>query len=230
MSHQLSLNLQLRDDATLSSFYPGDNHQALMAVSTFAEDQGEPFLYLWGKEGVGRSHLLQAVCHAATERGLSALYLPLGTQNELFPEFLEGTETLPLVCIDDIHFIAGNRVWEEALFHLFNRIRMENGRLLMAGDLPPAKLKLGLPDLKSRLSWGVVYQLHALTDEQKLSALQMRASCRGLQLDKTVGRFLLNRCPRNMVELFQTLEVLDRASLTEQRRLTIPFVKQILGV
>jgi DnaA family protein len=230
MSNQLSLNLQLRDDATLTSFYPGENQETLMAVTAFAKGEGEPFLYLWGQAGVGRSHLLQAVCHAATENSVSVLYIPLLTQNTIPSEFLQGIETLPLVCIDDVQKISGNALWEEAIFHLFNRIKMENGRLLVSANVPPTQLAINLPDLKSRLSWGVVYQIHPLRDEDKLQALQCRARYRGLQLDKTVGRFLLNRCPRNMVQLFHTLELLDKASLTEQRRLTIPFVKQVLGV
>jgi DnaA family protein len=91
-------------------------------------------------------------------------------------------------------------------------------------------MAIKLPDLKSRLAWGVVYQLHALSDEQKLDALKLRAQGRGLDLDLPVGKFLLRRCPRNMAQLFETLELLDQASLAQQRRLTIPFVKEVLGV
>ncbi len=98
------------------------------------------------------------------------------------------------------------------------------------GDVPPAQLRVKLMDLKSRLGWGVVYHLHGLSDEQKLEALRLRAQGRGLELDGSVGRFLLRRCPRDMGQLFLMLEELDQASLAEQRRLTIPFVKDVLGV
>lgn len=230
MLAQLPLNIQLRDDATLESYYAGDNQQAWQAVNEISHGAGENFLYLWGKYGVGRSHLLQAACHKARGLGVAAVYIPLQESLFLSPQFVQGLENIPLVCLDDIQSIAGQAIWEETLFHLFNRIRAQNTRLLIAASDSPKNIAVQLPDLKSRLAWGVTYQLQALTDDQKLDALALRAHCRGLELSKTVGQFLLSRCPRNMTELFQTLEQLDKASLAEQRRLTIPFVKQVLGV
>lgn len=224
---QLPLNIQLRDDATLASFYPGDNTEALNAIVDISLMVGENFVYLWGMEA-GKTHLLQAACQSAGEMGTAAVYIPLEEYCHLPPTVLQGVEELPLVCIDDLDKIAGIQSWEEALFHLFNRIRAQNGRLLVAANVAPVYLNVHLADLKSRLSWGVVYQLHRLDDEQKLGALQLRARLRGLQLTKTVGQFLLHRCARRFSELFAMLEILDRASLAEQRRLTIPFVKQVL--
>lgn len=230
MAVQLPLNLQLRDDATLASFFPADNIEVFEAVTQMVEGLGEPFLYVWGKAGSGRTHLLQAACQAAGEKDISAVYLPLQGSKNLSSDIFQGVEDVPLVCIDDIESLAGLSFLEEGLFHLFNRIRLKNGRLLVASNTPPKHLKIHLEDLKSRLASGVVYQLHCLTDEQKIMALQLRAECRGLHLTKTVGQFLLHRCARTMSELFQTLEILDRASLAEQRRLTIPFVKQVLDI
>lgn len=230
MSAQLPLNMQLRDDSVLESFYAGENTQALQAIMKLSCGIGESFVYCWGQAGVGRTHLLQASCHRATETGVGAAYVPLSEFSNLNPSILQGLETLSLICLDDIHFIAGHLAWEEALFHLFNRIRAVNGRLLIAANDSPLHIAITLPDLKSRLAWGVVYQLHALNDEQKWHALALRAKCRGLQLNKTVSQFLLSRCSRNMAQLFQYLEILDKASLAEQRRLTIPFVKRILDI
>lgn len=227
MVAQLPLNIQLRDDATFASFYAGDNSQAQNAVKEISEGRGETFIYLWGVEA-GKTHLLQAACQAASEQNIAAVYLPLADYRTLSPSLLQGVEDIPLVCLDDIDTLLKHPQWEEALFHLFNRIRSKNGRLLVAANVAPIYLQAELEDLKSRLAWGVTYQLHRLNDEQKLSALQHRARLRGLQLNKTVGQFLLHRCTRSLTELFSTLEILDRASLAEQRRLTIPFVKQIL--
>ncbi len=227
---QLPLNIQLHDDATLSSFYPGDNKEVLEAVKHFAYGKEGMFLYIWGQAGVGRSHLLQAACRAASEIGDAVVYVPLLEQKQLSPGILQGIDDIPLVCIDDINIIAGQPLWEEALFHLFNRIQVQGGRLLIAADISPRNLTVILPDLKSRLTSGVIYQVHRLSDEQKINALQLRASQRGLQLAKAVAQFLLSRCSRNMRELFSMLEKLDRASLAEQRRLTIPFVKQVLAL
>lgn len=230
MLTQLPLNIQLRDDATFESYYPGDKNQAFASILQMSRGIGERFLYVWGQLGVGRSHLLQAACHAARDSGVAAVYIPLQESHQLSPKLTLGLEEVPLICIDDVHCIAGKPEWEEALFHLYNRIRAQNTSLLVAADMAPTRTPLQLADLKSRLTWGVTYQLQPLSDEQKLNALALRAKFRGLVLNKTVGKFLLSRCSRNMIELFHTLELLDKASLIDQRRLTIPFVKQVLNL
>ncbi len=230
MIQQLPLNIQWRDDATLQNFYPGDNGEALKAVSALSEGIGESFVYLWGQSGVGRTHLLQAACHAASEKGIAAFYLSLRDREHLSLSALQGVEDVPLVCLDDIEQIAKLSIWEEGLFYLFNRIQAKKGRLLIAADVAPKYLPFSLPDLKSRLNWGVTYQLHRLTDEQKMTVLELRAEHRGLALHKTVAQFLLNHCSRDMNELYAVLEKLDRASLIEQHRLTIPFVKHVLNL
>ncbi len=230
MIEQLPLNIQWRDDATLENFYPGDNIEALKAVSELSQGMGEPFLYLWGQLGVGRTHLLQAACRTASEKGIAAFYCSLKDREHLALSALQGVEDLPLVCLDDIEQVANLPLWEEAFFHLFNRIQAKKGHLLIAAEVAPKYLPFSLPDLKSRLNWGVTYQLHRLTDEQKVTVLQLRAELRGLELNKTVGQFLLSHCSRDMTELQSILEKLDRASLVEQHRLTVPFVKHVLDL
>ena len=123
----------------------------------------------------------------------------------------------------------GQPEWEEALFHAFNRLRDAGKQLLIAADAPPRKLPIKLPDLQSRLSLALIFQLHELSDDEKLRALQLRASRRGLRLSDDVGRFILARSVRSMTVLFDTLEQLDTASLQAQRKLTIPFLKEALG-
>lgn len=230
MIAQLPLNIQLRDHATFSSFYPGDNLEAFNAITHILDPKTEPFLYVWGCDEVGKSHLLQAACNQAMELGLASAYFSLKDLVLQSPEVWQGIESLSLICVDDLEYIAGNPVWEEALFHLFNRILLQQNRLFVSANSAPKDLAIALPDLKSRLASGVTYQLHRLTDDQKIKVLQLRAKQRGLKITLLVGRFLLNHCSRSMTELFGILEVLDRASLAEQRRLTIPFVKQILSI
>lgn len=230
LPQQLTLSIALRDDCTLETYYPGDNQQALLQVKQMAQGLGEPFTYLWGREGVGRTHLLQGACHLAGKHHQTAFYMSLASPKTQSPRILEGLERLCLVCIDDFEVICGISQWEEALFHFFNRIRAANNRLLIAANGAPKSLPLKLADLQSRLTWGVTYQLHPLNDEQLLAALQLRANQRGLALTHDVGAFLIRRCTRSMPELYELLEQLDKASLAAQRRLTIPFVKSVLAL
>ncbi len=229
---QLPLGVRLRDDATFANYYPGANAAALGYVERLCEaDAGwtESLMYLWGSDGVGRTHLLQAACLRFEQRGESAVYLPLAEVVQLGPELLDNLEQCELVCLDDLDAVAGNAVWEEALFHLFNRLRDSGRRLLLAAGASPRELLVQLPDLKSRLTLALVFQLQTLSDEDKLRALQLRASRRGLHLTDEVGRFILTRGTRSMSALFELLEQLDQASLQAQRKLTIPFLKETLG-
>jgi len=226
---QLPLGVGLRDDATFVNFLPGPNASLVDRLVHQFDDQGEPFLYLWGRPGVGRSHLLQAACHAASDRDLRSLYLPLEELGHFPPLMLEEIERLDLVAIDDLERVVGRKRWEEALFHAFNRLRDAGKRLLVAAEAPPRQLPVKLPDLASRLSWGVTFHVQGLDDAGRLAALQLRARGRGMLLADEVARYILHRGPRRLEELFDVLEALDRASLSAQRRLTIPFVKQALG-
>jgi len=227
---QMALGLSLRDDKAFSNFFVGKNKQLLVTLHTTANGRGERQIYFWGPKGAGRTHLLQACCAAADKLGLTTLYLPLDQIDELQPDILSDLESLHLVCIDDIQNIAGKMDWEEAFFHFLNRMREARKRVIISGNASSHELGITLPDVVSRLSWGMVFQLHELSDEDKLEALQFRAKARGLILSHEVARFLFRRWPRDMASLFGVLEQLDQASLAEQRRLTIPFVKSVLEI
>ncbi|GGC86217.1 DnaA regulatory inactivator Hda [Halopseudomonas salina] len=228
---QLSLSVKLSDEATFSNFYAGPNELVVKAVRALADPQSNPaddVLYLWGACGSGRSHLLQAACHHMAEAGGLAMYLPLADMIEHGPVLFEGMEEVDLLCLDELDAVVGHAHWQEALFHLYNRLRERGGHLLLAADSPPRSMALDLPDLTSRLGWGLVLQMQALDDLGKQEVLKLRAEGRGLQLSDEVARYMLSRGARGMGELFAALEKLDQASLQAKHRLTIPFVKRIM--
>ena len=164
---QLPLGIRLRDDATFANFYPGANAAALGYVERVCSPEAgwsDELIYLWGNAGVGRSHLLQAACLRVEQRGELAVYLPLAEVAEYGPALLDNLEQSELVCLDDLEAVAGDPVWEEALFHLFNRLRDSGRRLLLAADASPREIAIQLPDLKSRLSLSLVFQLQELSD------------------------------------------------------------------
>lgn len=230
LTSQLSLNLRLRDTATFENFYIGQNQLVLAYLDALLTNaEGYLRAYLFGQTGTGRSHLLQAACHQANILGYTAAYLPLQKATHLSPDMLQGLDTMGLVCIDDIHAIAGDAAWEEALFHFYNRSEFAQNRFLIGGNTIPVGLGLALPDLVSRLDACVRFQLQPLNDDQKRLALQQRAKIRGLTLSNEAGDFLLSRYSRDMSTLFNLLEQLDQASLVARRSLTIPFIKTVLG-
>lgn len=226
---QLPLGVQLRENATLNNIVAGDNAQAVAAASALVHG-GAANVYLWGGEGVGKSHILQAVSRALADDGRRAAYLPLSDLGGQSPSILEGLHTLDLLCLDELDAIAGHRAWEEALVGLFDHSRLSGGRILAAGRQAPHALGLQLRDLSSRLGWGAIYGLSQLKDEDKRRVLRERAAQRGLQMPGDVADFLLRRASRDLPSLLAALDQLDHASLAAQRRLTIPFVKEVLRV
>ena len=229
MEQLLLTGSQLKAHATFASYFAGSN-QAVIDYLHQVVAGTESYVYLWGETGSGSSHLLQAACHLAYQQKMSAAYLPLQQLHKLPTAVLESVEQNQLVCIDDIHVVAGNSQWEEAVFDCYNRLKEADCQFIIAGNQHPKKLGIELPDLVSRLCWGVSFQLQLLSDEEKQAALQLAANQRGFELPNSVAQFILTHCARQQGELFQLLIKLDEASLVAKCKLTIPFVKQILSL
>jgi DnaA family protein len=225
---QLPLGLALRDSARFDSFFPGQNQEAVASLQEAARGRGESLVYIAAAAGLGKTHLLQAACHMAGESGRSAGYLPLAELSYSPAAVFDGLEQLELVCLDDVDAIAGEPHWEHALFDLFNRLRDAGRTLLVTALQRPDAAGFGLPDLVSRLGWGVSYVLKPLAEVDIIAAMVYRARGRGLELPIDTAQFLLRRFPRDLPTLFALFDTLDFASLVEQRRLTIPFVKSVL--
>ena len=222
---QLPLHMRLRDAARFANFVPGDNLEVLEALTAPA-GAGPRVLWLWGRAGTGKTHLLQAACAAASASGPGAAYLDLHAAPA--SGFLEGCETLDVVCLDGLDAVAADPDWNAALFRLYTLLQDGNGRLVVASAAPPASLPLVLPDLRSRLLAASVHQLVELDETGQCSALQRRAAASGLELTPEAALYLVHRLPRDMHSLFGVLDQLDRASLVAQRRLTIPFLREAL--
>jgi DnaA family protein len=228
MNKQFPLNISLEDGVKLESFILGANQQAITELRRCVQGEGERFLFLWGGNGTGKSHLLQGACREAAELGRTVAYVPLTLLPRLRPELFANLEKLDLVCLDDLQRIAGLPEWEEALFHLFNRLHERNAGLLVTADCSPSALPVRLADLASRLCWGTAYRLVALTDAEKQLALIEGAARRGMQLAPETAGYILNHYPRDMGSLLAFLDRLDRATLAEQRKPTLPFVRELL--
>jgi DnaA family protein len=219
---QLALDLAGQPRPTLDNFITGENGELLEHLRRLAARRArEQCFCLWGRPGSGRSHLLKATVAALQQAGASASYIACaqGMQPET------GLERMDCVALDDVDRldVAG----QAAAFDLFNALREHGGALLASSAAPPVQLKLR-EDLATRLAWGLVFQVHALTDEAKAQALAEHAASRGFRLAPEVSDFLLTRARRDLPTLLATLEALDRYSLETRRPVTVPLARELL--
>ena len=229
MAQQLPLHFEFRTNQTFSDFFYGSNHEIVTHLQRCIEGLGEQQIFLWGKPGQGKSHLLQACCHHAQKQNLSSFYFDLSNVQQSSPSILNGLDEYNIVCFDNIEHIAGNVEWELAFFSFFNQHRDHGHKLIVSGLSAPSAIAIQLPDLKSRLNWGLALKILPLTDSDQIAALIFKARQMGFEIAPQAGRFLLTHYNRDPGSIWILLEKLDKASLSAKRKLTIPFLKQVLG-
>ncbi|MBU2099229.1 MAG: DnaA regulatory inactivator Hda [Gammaproteobacteria bacterium] len=246
---QLTFRLGLDDEATFDNFYtePGSRNDVLMsflrqAVPRFSSTHEssvsgtvlQNFVWLFGSQGAGCSHLLQAICHDADARGVSSFYLDFSVQpgsehSGLTPDVLQGLESFPVLCLDSVELLQGQAEWELALFNLYNRMAEQQTALIVAAKNSPIHLQFTLADLVSRMQSAAVFQLDTLDDNNKAAALKLRAQRRGFELSDDVAAYLVSRSERSMNSLFDVLKKLDQHSLETQRKVTLPLLKTLMN-
>ncbi|KQV47612.1 MULTISPECIES: DnaA regulatory inactivator Hda [unclassified Duganella] len=214
---QLVLDLGAEPVCTLESFEVGRNAEVAALMRQFAERSSrEHFAYLWGETGAGKSHLLKALASSERARYIS----PFSIETE----FLYSPE-VDLYLLDDCEKLSP--VAQIDAFALFNEIRANNAFMVSAGSVAPAVLPVR-EDLRTRMGWGLVYQIHGLTDEEKLATLTQMAEARGLILSPGVLPYLLSHFQRDMVSLSSMLDSLDQYSLETKRPITLPLLREWL--
>lgn len=227
-STQLPLGFAAPPHHRLATFVTGADATALDAVANLASGTSAAWLFLSGPSGSGKTHLLVGACHAAQATG--AQYLPLARLGAGVEDALIALPPAPLVAVDDVETVAGHLDAEIALFDAYNRVRDAGGRMLFAARHRPGLLKLVLPDLVSRLSACTQLTVTPLGDEDRRRVFQRRALERGLRIEPDVIDFLFRRHARDLGALLALLERIDRESLAEQRRITVPFLRRIIGL
>jgi DnaA family protein len=223
---QLPLGVRWPDRSTYANFLAGPNREVVQALRMWPGHAR--VVWIWGPPVCGKTHLLQAVCNEAGSLGRRAGYFPLDPRAALAPAALAGCEQLDIVCLDDVDQQAGEDPWEAALFSLYNAISEHRGSLLLSASAPPAGVRWRLADLGSRMNAALVLGMRALSEREQLAALALHATARGLELPEETANYLVTRFPRDLRTLCGLLDTLDTASLAAQRRLTVPFIKQVI--
>ena len=229
ITRQVPVHFEFRANQTFDDFFPGTNLEIINHLQTSIAGNGERQVFLWGQSGLGKSHLLQACCQQAQSLQLSSFYFALSSLELPDPELLTGLDKFDVVCFDNIEHIAGNQAWELGFFNFFNLHRDQGHTLILSAACPPNEIAIQLPDLKTRLNWGLTLKIQPLCDTDRITALIFKAGQMGFEISPQAGRFLLTHYDRDLSSLWALLTKLDRASLAAKRKLTIPFLKHILN-
>jgi DnaA family protein len=227
MIPQLPLALRWPRRQRFEHFHPGANAATLASVEQLAREPGAPWLYLCGPTGSGKSHLLMAACQVAIEGGRTVQYLPLASLRDKAVA-IRGVAGSEFLALDGLEAIVGNRDAEHALFDVYNQAKAEGAALLFAAEALPSQLGLGLPDLRSRLGACQQALLKPLDDAERRAVLRQQAATRGIELDDTVLDWLFARYARDLGALLDLLDRVDQASLAAKRRITVPFLRDLL--
>lgn len=226
---QYSLDVALRPFATFETYFQSGKTPMLSVLQDLERSCDDARQYfLWGREGTGKTHLLQAICNQVTLSKQKAIYLPLYEFLSSGPACLKEIIGVDVLCIDDVDQVLGDSGWDQALFNLINEQRVANKSIVFTATKNPHDITVSIPDLSSRLLWGPVFKLKVLSDEERQGAMQLHAKARGFSLSKEVSSFLLKRYSRELTSLIEIIDLLDQQSLAHQRKITLPFVKQVL--
>ena len=224
---QLALPLKLQDHAVFESFLPTGNEALIAFLEELVASRNGPGCWISGGNATGKTHLLQAVCERG---GDTAQFVPLATIAAAGPSIVDGLQNRTFVCLDDIDRVAGDEAWELGLFALFNALTDAGGVLVCAAAAAPRECDFRLADLRSRLGRLPAFQLRPLAETDRAEALRLRARHRGLDLPNETASYLLTHGKRDMASLYGVLDRLDTEALRAKRRLTVPFVKEVLGI
>lgn len=224
---QLPLALHYPQDERLETFI-GAPDGALAQLRAIAVGSSPDWVYLEGAAGTGKTHQALAMCSNAEQAGRTPTYVPLSAVVGRVRAVLEGLEQRDLVVLDGLDAVAGGRDDEVALFDFHNRARAAGTAVMYTAQAAPAELGLVLPDLRSRLGQCVRVVLQALDEEGRAAVLRDRALRRGLSIDEASIEWLLSHSGRELGGLITLMDWLDRESLAAKRRITVPFLRQVL--
>ncbi|HZP13301.1 MAG TPA: DnaA regulatory inactivator Hda [Nevskiaceae bacterium] len=226
---QLALGVQLSDTADFGSFFPGPNADALTMLRDYTKSAPGTGVLLFGASATGKTHLLHGLVRDAAARGLAVAYLPLRDLAADGPQILDGLDDRAVVALDDVDAVTPDRMWTHALLRLIDKLRSSHRHLALTTRAAPDRIEGVAADLRTRLAACTVVALKPLSDAERRELLRSRANARGLQIPDDVVRWLLSNLPRDPHTLIAALDRLDQGSLAQKRRLTLPFVQQLLA-
>lgn len=229
-TRQLLLSIDLPVWRTFANFVVAPQNREIvehLRRLPSSDADGDRQIVLWGPRGVGKTHLLQAVCHLFADSGARVAWVPLKQVLSQRNDLLDGLSEVPVVCVDDIDAIGMNSEWQFALFRLMNQMRDSKGALLMSSGLSPRNMGFLMRDVSSRLLGGTVYQVRSLSDDELVRVMSQYAQAHGYEVSEPVGRYIVSNFPRELTTLTELLDRLSQFALSQQRKITVPLLQRM---
>lgn len=227
---QIPLPLSFDKRFSLQNYISNNSDYIEQQLTALFDETGESLIGIWGGVDSGKTHLLNACAHYARHCSIPFHLFDAGQLGVVKPENFYDFPCGSAVGIDNIDLLAGNRAWEEQFYQLVNRVKSGELRFVFSMTRQPRDTGFRLPDLKSRLTWGLLMSLQQPDDEQVQQILKQRARLLGLELSEDVLNYLLSHFSRKLSEQMQILYQLDRAALTAKRKITIPLIRQTCNI
>lgn len=222
---QLVLSFTLNSKMLWQNFIGEKNQQIVKFLSELFEQSSSSVVYIYGERSSGKTHLLQGCAFAALDKSLGVVYLDFA--QEMPEDILQGLEEYDWVCIDNVDCLRESQ--QQALFDLYNRVTNTSTKLVISADTLPGELN-SLKDLKTRLSLATVFALEAISDTQKKQIIQQQMNDRNLRIDQKIVDYLFKHYSRDLDDLLNVINKLDKVSLQQKSSITIPLIKQVLGI
>ena len=223
---QIPLDVSLSEYMTFETFYLGPNKSVVDSL----RDEKNQLIWLAGLEGFGKTHLLHAFLNSHEHENKKVLYLPMSESQDFTPDILDNLAQYDLVAIDDIENIIGDMTWEEQLLKFYEDSYSTRNKILITANDTPKGLNFLLPDLLSRFNLALIERLRPMNEDEMIKAILIHSKARGFDLPEDSAKYLINRVPRDVSVLVDMIKLLDYESLSMQRKLTIPFIKTVLGI
>ena len=229
---QLSLNIKLDDSVSLDKFIECDSNIDCLNFlrNTLKEDSISNLFYIWGREGVGKSYIMQALNREFINLDKRTFHLSLNDKRVSSHEILQNLESLDVILIENIDSLPKDEEWETQIFSLINNALTSKIKIYLSSCTVSKDLQISLKDLQSRLSYFTAIEIPEISNEEKLDALSQSSARKGFDLDTKTKEFIINNTSRGLSDLLQLLNDLDVYSLKKKKKVTPSLIRQLLKV
>ena len=227
---QLSLNIKLDDSVSLDKFINCESNRNSIDFirSSISEESISNLFYIWGRVGVGKSYIMQAISKEFINLEKKTLHLSLDDARLKSHEVLKNLGSLDVILLEKIDKLPKNKEWETQIFLLINEALSSKTKIYLSSNIVSKDLEIELKDLKSRLSYFTAIEVPEITDEEKIEALSQSSKRKGIFLDEKTIQYIINNTSRSLSDLLKLMNDIDVYSLKKKKKVTSSLIRELI--